>query len=115
MHQAFARGFEQRCDARSDAGNRAVREALCILFGKKVFAFSGDKFRAMESKQRLALLHVLIGGIRKHLLDVAGDARLHERNAALVNRDRPRRANGVFEFLPLDDSELHANGLQTFG
>ena len=113
--EALPRSIEQGCDAGGDARNSALRKVLCVLLREQVFALGDDQFRAMDREQPLTFPHVLVGRVRKYLLDVAGDSRLNVGQPCFVDGDVAGGPDFILHRFPLDQSELHADGLQSFG
>ena len=67
----------------------------CALHGQQVLLLRGERFRAVDGEQRVALAHLLAGEIDEHLVDPAFQLGLHLGDAGFVQRHPRRGANGA--------------------
>ena len=93
----------------------SCEKRFLVLFGQQVFLLAAHKVRAVHGEKPLALAHILIGRIRKDILNPAGKAGLHVRKPFFVNVHIAGNAQIVVDILHLDGSSLDSNGLQTLG
>ena len=76
LQPLFRRG-RKRSRAGCNSIDSAGAQGLLVLPRQQILLLRGDKIGTVDGEERLALLHILIGGIRKDLADVARKAHLH--------------------------------------
>ncbi len=104
-------GLNERGSAGSDARHCTLHDLLLILFRHQKVALRCDEIRAVNCEKRLSLSNILIGCIRKRLLDVARESDLDVGQPGFVHCDVAGRPNLVCDELVLHLASCDANTL----
>src|SRR6185437_2598402 len=83
--------------------------------GEQVFALGHGQIGAVDGKERLSLLHVLIRGIRKDVLNVTREAYLDVRHTSLIHRDISGRKELSLDRFAHDHAGRYADLLKPLG
>ena len=89
-----------------------LRECTFVLLGQQIFLLTAHKVRAIHGEEGLALAHVLVGRICKHILNPARKAGLHIGELLFVDVHISRNAQVVAYVLEFRNRCSHADFLK---
>ena len=78
-----------------------LRKGSLVLTRQQIFLLAAHKVRAIYGEKPLSLAHILVGRIRRDILNPAGDAGLHIREPFFVDIDISGNAQIVAHVLHL--------------
>ena len=91
------------------------RNRCLVLFCQQVFLLGAHQIRTVDGEKLLALLHILIGRIRKDAANPARKARLHIREPLLIHGNAARSLQCIAYVFHLHDCGRDADLLHALG